>query len=37
MLEYKKVLSERITDFLEISKEKDEKIKKAIQEITESK
>lgn len=37
MLEYKKVLSERITDFLEISKEEDEKIKKTIQEITESK
>lgn len=37
MLEYKKVLSERIKDILEISKEEDEKIKKAIEEITESK
>lgn len=37
LLEYKKVLSERITDVLEISNEENENIKKAIEEITESK
>lgn len=36
-LDYKKVLSERITNLLEISNEENENIKKAIEEITESK